>query len=271
MTRFIKINYVSCLLAILPSTAAFGYSRVQTSQGADVHWPQAKVTVQRDSSFPSTQLTDEQAQKALQAALDAWSTLPDSHIQLARGADAPDPTAQGSTPTLNFVRFRQSDWPYAHTMLAYTQLFTHPKSGEIVAAMIEVNEQDNHFFGPDDMPSHASNLYDLQAVLTHEMGHLIGLGHSDESAATMYRSTAPFDTHQRTPIEDDRLGVTTIYPQSTDGGSEPDPAPTTLPAHGCSIGAKGSADGQVGSALLVALTILGMALVRSRKQSASAA
>ena len=267
MRDFLKTNYVTYLLAILPTTSALAFSRVQTKAGAEVHWTAAGVTIQRDTLAPSEQLSDDQVQKALQSALTAWSELPESHVKLTLGADAVNPTAKSGTPTLNFVRFRQSDWPYEHTMLAFTQLYTHPSSGEIVSATIEVNEQDNHFFGPDDQPSHASNLYDLQAVLTHEMGHLIGLGHSTDDKATMYRSTAPFDTHQRTPDDDDRQGVAALFDQS--GGNDGGTTPSAAPAHGCSVAPGRTDAGQHGTTVVMfGLALAALAFRRSRRLAA---
>jgi hypothetical protein len=60
-------------------------------------------------------------------------------------------------------------------------------------------------------------------VATHEIGHTIGLAHSTDSSATMY-SFAHFDGRGAGLTDDDRAGVTYLYPD--DGQPEPSPVPT---------------------------------------------
>ncbi len=59
-------------------------------------------------------------------------------------------------------------------------------------------------------------------VATHEVGHTIGLAHSTDSSATMY-SFAHFDGRGASLTDDDRAGVTYLYPGD---GPEPPPVPT---------------------------------------------
>ncbi|MFN8625415.1 MAG: matrixin family metalloprotease [Candidatus Binatia bacterium] len=56
-------------------------------------------------------------------------------------------------------------------------------------------------------------LCNLSEVMAHELGHTIGLGHSSDSAATMY-SYAHFDGRCASLRGDDIAGVSFIYPQS---------------------------------------------------------
>ncbi len=63
-------------------------------------------------------------------------------------------------------------------------------------------------------------------VATHEIGHTIGLGHSDDSTATMY-AYAHFDGRGASLKADDAAGVSFIYPEN---GGAPEPTPTRSPA-----------------------------------------
>lgn len=69
-----------------------------------------------------------------------------------------------------------------------------------------------------------SNQYSLQATLTHELGHVAGLGHSctepdctyAETGATMYGSPGECDTAGSSPNDDDIAGLNALY--GTSGG-----------------------------------------------------
>jgi hypothetical protein len=55
------------------------------------------------------------------------------------------------------------------------------------------------------------NAYDVQAVYTHEVGHLLGLGHSTDTLATMYPTVDEGELHWRDLHTDDIQGILIIY------------------------------------------------------------
>jgi hypothetical protein len=54
--------------------------------------------------------------------------------------------------------------------------------------------------------------FDLESILTHEIGHLIGLEHTGLIRATMAPFTDRGDVQQRTLESDDRIGAGLLYP-----------------------------------------------------------
>ncbi len=98
---------------------------------------------------------------------------------------------------------------------------------------------------------------DVQAIATHEAGHMLGLGHSAVAAATMYASTQLGDLAARDLDPDDVAGVCAIYPYG---------APTAADGR-CGQEAGSGGCGQGGSGIGVAgvaLAIAGLRLARRR-------
>jgi hypothetical protein len=191
-----RILFALCTIAAWGGSAR-AYTVVTTAAGQTAHWNLTVVHVAIDADAPSRQLSLEDAQQALAQAAAAWS---DSSVTIEV-----DPPAHAGDDSVNLVRFHVDDWPYDQRMLAYTQLYARPDTGEITQAVVDVDERDHHF-GTDG----GKAVFDLQAVLTHELGHVLGLGHSDDAQATMFAGTAPGDVHQRLPDADDRAGASVV-------------------------------------------------------------
>jgi hypothetical protein len=94
--------------------------------------------------------------------------------------------------------------------LAVTVATFRIKTGKILDADILINA--NYKFAW--LPEHggATDTFDLLSVMTHEMGHVLGLGDAyDQPPATMWPQVTPGDTFQRDLDADDEAGAQQAY------------------------------------------------------------
>ncbi len=122
----------------------------------------------------------------------------------------------------NLVIFRDEVWPIegARSVLALTTTTYKPSTGEILDADIELNTA-NFRFGVIGEAS----VMDLMNTTVHEVGHVLGLGHSEVAGSTMEPYGATGETEKRTLACDDRDAVVFKYPEATPNGYCADGAP----------------------------------------------
>ncbi len=109
------------------------------------------------------------------------------------------------SPNANIFMFRDDDWPYENAIdtLALTTLIFNADNGEIYDADVEVNTVQSPMsidhVGPEDI--------DFSSVITHEIGHFLGLSHSSVPGSTMRPSYAPGQTAMASIEQDDIEGI----------------------------------------------------------------
>lgn len=165
------------------------------------------------------------------AALTSASTGP-----LVRTASASACGADG----INSICFDQPDMAFTPGVLAFTRVVTADAIGQQVAggtvssfpgqildADIYFNPSDSHtaFATPGALPANLA-AYDLESILTHELGHFLGFSHSAVWSAMMYpyapapgtfTGSRPTAQQPDAPLgDDDRTGLRVLYPDATD-------------------------------------------------------
>jgi MYXO-CTERM domain-containing protein len=177
------------------------------------------------------------------------------------------PTAQGNA---NLIMFRDR-WPAeyqnAGNALALTTLTFNVQSGEIYDADIEINGE------VSVSTSDVVVTNDLQSILTHEIGHFLGIAHSPDELATMFATYQPGTLGFRDLSPDDVNAVCSIYIPERTGLPSCDPTPRhgygekcAVPAplpDGCSV----TRVTPTASAPAAALAVLALALRWRRRKS----
>jgi hypothetical protein len=181
-------------------------------------------------------------EQVITAALGVWTgvsgttLVPASLAPLTRTANA---TSCG-TDGLNSICFDQPDGAFTPGVLAFTRVITADQIGvqlsngppatqvgQILDADVYFNPGDSRVtFATPAALAAAQSAYDLESVLTHELGHSLGFSHSAVWSAMMYpfapapgtfTGTRPATQQPDAPLgEDDRTGLRVLYPDSTD-------------------------------------------------------
>lgn len=170
----------------------------------------------------------------------------------------------GNANTLMFVQ----DWGermYDPAAFAVTTVWHRRSTGEILDVDVEVNERRGPYGICPEGGCSDMRTVDLENVLTHELGHYLGLAHSTEPDATMYASAIAGETIKRDLSADDAEGICAVYPPGRPSG-ECDFSPRGgLVLHceqGCSIAARSGG----GSAAWTLLPVAALGLwVRRRR------
>ncbi len=218
---------------------------------------------------PTTILTQDQTaagrlneiELAIQQSLGAWTGVtgsaltPASLAPLTRTAST---TACGSDG-LNAICFGQADGAFTPGVLAFTRVITADRIGEQVGSSAlsaepgEILDADIYFDPNDPRIAYATPqalasspaAYDLESLLTHELGHFFGFSHSAVWSAILFPyAPAPGTFANARPTsqqpdavlsDDDRTGLRALYPDAANTLHTGTIAGRVLPANPLSL------------------------------------
>jgi hypothetical protein len=219
-------------LVLLLSSSAQAFT-LNSNFAASFKKNNVKVAVAEDSTCSSISVTAEELRSYIKPAINKfWNKVPTSRLRLKDGGfasriltvdindsrlcsptdseciDDADTNGQDVIPPVDgiLISCNQEADNFGPNVLAITvpNNFTGKK---IKGAVILINDSTSTQF---------SNLSrsDRIGVIAHEIGHAIGLGHSEETSSLMYFKVQD----QRTSLgQDDIDGVTYLYPVKIDG------------------------------------------------------
>lgn len=249
MSRPAQILAVTAALLLPQAAAAYQRAEVDGAPGRYLFWPTRTLgyTVGKDGC---KDVALNEALGAVKRAFFAWASPSCTDLYfLFDGLESIAKTSlqlgQDEDPDYKNVVLWRNTWPPAGVtdgsvtkeMPAVTTIIYNTDSGVVVDADIDLNGQD-YFWTTTDDTTKADT--DIENVVTHEVGHLLGLSHSDEKDATMHGTTHRAELTKRTLHADDILGLCTIYPfgKDTPKGSGQGSIPQQVQG-GCQVGTGG--------------------------------
>jgi MYXO-CTERM domain-containing protein len=262
IARGVTASLLVGAITLIPK-AASAFCRITTTEtaidGADtmvcydtshppVWWPGACIglSVQKDGSqYASYSVVDD---LLFQTVLPNWMNADcpaGGHPSIAVFDTGPvacnEQQANVYGPNANVVMFHDGSgtatgaWPYGDDAgdpdltIALTTVTFHPETGALWDADMEINSASHPISTTSPVPP---GYYDLQSILQHETGHVLGLAHPPVPAAVMYYAYSTGSDGKRVLNSDDINGICTIYPPSGERSVGPSIADGGLVAEG---------------------------------------
>jgi Matrixin len=212
--------------AFCRTTTLSGDNQACVVDGVPLFWPGRLVELRLNASAGSKAGTLNALSTVLQASATSWSKLacdapsgaPSVTLTLGSLTNASTVGYAQGAPNENLVVFQDVTWPYPDAQqLALTTLTFQKSNGALVDADLEVNGTKNLIVSGAVPP----NGFDLETILKHELGHVLGLAHTSVAGATMFPTYDAGSVEQRVQKQDDIDGICKAYPPNRLSGAAP--------------------------------------------------
>ena len=201
-----RMQFIASLLVIFISSfwcsSAFAYKVKKTKNGNIIKWNTNTVTYYANTSGgPPDSLA------AIQAAMKTWTDVHSSSFHFVYGGPTIS-TVRNPDDGINIIYFGKIR-NKARVARNYVQW--NKESGKLYDSDIVFNTA-HKLSAADKCPEDS---YDIQGVLTHELGHSLTLNElykQTHEEKTMYWKENKGDTKKRTLDQDDVDGISYLYP-----------------------------------------------------------
>ena len=191
-------------------TAADAYVRIRIN-GKNLAWASPNITW-RLNTAGSDSIDDDSHIAAIEHGFQVWEDVTGSTINFTRGADTDsiDPAPNG-THIVGFDENNSSGYfPPGSGIVAITPISFNTSNGNVLDADILFNGS-QFTFSTDG----TAGTFDVQDVLTHEIGHFVGLDHSPQVSGTMWPFVSTGQWLHRSLTADEEAGASAIATAGT--------------------------------------------------------
>ena len=206
-----KSFLVSLALIVIPWQSVSAYVRITSSLGSMPRWSESAIPY-FVSDAGSPQIPNGSEFLAVQAAFDAWEEVEGANVDFEfQGTTSIRTAGRDGTNLVTFVDDTGLGALLGSTTLAATFSFFSRSGSELLFDESDIAFNPSHSL----TTSGEAGRFDIQSVLTHEVGHMLGLDHSGLISSVMAPFAIQDQTDQRVLLRDDIAGVSEIYPDPT--------------------------------------------------------
>jgi len=201
-----KYGLIFIVVFGLMTASVAAYTRITSSSGHSPRWAAMPIPFWiNQRGYPSIANGSDTA--AVLASFRTWQAIPSADIRF----DYRGPTSASTVghDGVNMVSFVDTSTPLGSSVIAVTFSWFNTQGNEVLFDEADIIFSTAMTFST----SGESGKFDIQSVLTHEIGHLLGLDHAGMVSSVMVPFGQTSQINQRTLQYDDIAGVSEIYPK----------------------------------------------------------
>ena len=197
-----KKNFLSLSIAALLVVAAAAPASAYTLLSPRRVWKTTPVAVPVHNVGNDTVTDSDGGVTAVVGAIKAWGIVNSSTTGTA---------AKRGTAPATIMLSTDGNVCKGSCLAATLTGYYHTEGAATYIDDADIYTSERHPFYSSREADGCSGEYDLDGVMVHEVGHVLGIGHSTVAGATMYPSVSACNTANRTLAADDTAAKNDLY------------------------------------------------------------